>query len=211
MYALLTLLAPLGGGGGPPPPRPRACVLAGSCVCVCARVRKLWRRTQRRTNHTAPHGQTYARTHNARRERCASAAPVEELDRINSRLVAQDGARLARGAHVREHDERARLVRPLWWRRVSCMCACLVVCGWVCGRVLLGVLCLCKARRAACVWRRGRACPCACAPSRAWRAPGTVLYVARDTKPSVPSLPMMRCLMISMGSSAGKSTSALSE
>lgn len=32
-----------------------------------------------------------------------------------------------------------------------------------------------------------------------------------ETKPSVPSDPIMRCLMISMGSSAGKSTTALSE
>mmetsp|Transcript_21664 Transcript_21664/g.55165 ORF Transcript_21664/g.55165 Transcript_21664/m.55165 type:complete len:207 (+) Transcript_21664:2272-2892(+) len=40
---------------------------------------------------------------------------------------------------------------------------------------------------------------------------GTVLYVACDTNPNVPSLPIIRCLMISMGLSSGKSTSALSE
>ena len=40
---------------------------------------------------------------------------------------------------------------------------------------------------------------------------GTVLYVARETKPKVPSEPIMRCLMISIGLSTGKSTSALRE
>jgi hypothetical protein len=40
---------------------------------------------------------------------------------------------------------------------------------------------------------------------------GTVLYVAWLTKPSVPSLPMSKRLMISTGSDSGKSTSALSE
>jgi len=40
---------------------------------------------------------------------------------------------------------------------------------------------------------------------------GTVLYVARDTKPNVPSDPIMRRLTISTGRSAGKSTSALRE
>lgn len=40
---------------------------------------------------------------------------------------------------------------------------------------------------------------------------GTVLYVARDTNPKVPSLPIMRCLMISIGLSTGKSTRAFRE
>ena len=40
---------------------------------------------------------------------------------------------------------------------------------------------------------------------------GTQLYVALDTKPKVPSLPIIRRLMISMGSSVGKSTRAFRE
>jgi hypothetical protein len=37
---------------------------------------------------------------------------------------------------------------------------------------------------------------------------GTHLYVTFEMKPSVPSDPTMRCLMMLMGSSGGKSTSA---
>lgn len=64
---------------------------------------------------------------------------------------------------------------------------------------------VCARRRAATV----RGARTATRPST--RAPSRAPPLTWLTKPSVPSLPIIRCLMISMGSSAPKSTSAFRE